>query len=132
MADVVSALAHLLSDQVLRERFIAEPRHVAMKLGLQGRDLEVVCKLDALDLERQATTLLKKRWHEVSKLIPRTIAGLEDGYSVFKYYAREHWPEGHRKHVEDAAGFLRFLRHNKIPFDRQDARSILHSAKSRR
>lgn len=122
MADVISVMGRLLADQAMREQFREAPREVAKRLGLQGNDLELVCGLDPAQLESQAETLLLKRWHEITKLLPSTLAALEDGLSLFRFYASQSWPEGARRHRDDAVGFMEFLRHNQFAVDKAEWR----------
>jgi len=113
--DIISVMGRLLSDQVLREDFCNAPRRVAQQLGLVGSELELVALLDPVGLKNQAEALLQKRWHEVAKLLPITITVLgDDAEEIFRYYAVHAWPTGHRRHVLDAAEFVRFLEHNQI------------------
>ena len=59
--------------------------------------------------------LINERWFEVRKLIPKTIGQLgAEGRELFQYYANHKWPSGHRRHPQDAMGFLRFLKTNRI------------------
>ena len=124
MGEAVEVLGRLLSDQDLRERFQAAPFKVATSLGLTGSNLELVCGIDPAELERQAETLLLKRWHEVRKLAPKSIEGLADGLSLFRFFARHYWPEGHRRHLQDCVSFLRFLGENQISVDKGEWRML--------
>ena len=114
-SDVISVIGRLLSDKQLREDFYKYPKKVAGRLGLVGADLELIARLDPEGMERQAATLLKKRWHEVTGLLPTTIAAVGDeAEELFRYYASQSWPKGHRRHFLDAATFIGFLEHNQV------------------
>ena len=113
--DFVTAFARLLSSQVLREQFRESPSSVSDQLGINQQDRSAFESLCADQVEQQAETLLNKRWHEVRRLAPKTTASLgEDGAEIFRYFASNDWPEGHRRHVVDAYRFLKFLRANGI------------------
>ena len=74
-----------------------------------------LARLDPVGLTHQAETLLQKRWHEVTKLLPSTIAELgSEAEELFRYLALKSWPEGHRRHALDAADFIGFLEHNQL------------------
>lgn len=100
------ALARLLADPQLRGAFRRDPEGTAGRLGAP--------ELSAVDpdaLERQAETLVEKRRHEASKLLPRTFETLgPSARRIFADHAARFWPGGSRRHVEDAAAFGRFLR----------------------
>jgi hypothetical protein len=102
-----------------------------MQLGLTGSALEYIAQLDKDNLRNQAETLLQKRWHEVSKLLPITVAELgHEAWEIFRYYGVHEWPSGHRRHAVDAATFIRFLEQNQIVVveasEKRHARRLAH------
>ncbi|MCB1216008.1 hypothetical protein KDL44_01345 [bacterium] len=104
-------LAILLSDARQRASFLGNRRAwLAQKLqdpGTAGHLLD----LDAVQLESQAATLVGKRWRAVSELIPESSLGNSSlTAALFREYADQYWPEGHRRHELDAVSFLRFCR----------------------
>lgn len=117
-AEFTTILGRLLTDPELRRRFRRDPASAARALDADPSSLAAIDP-DGLDL--QAETLLEKRLHEVSKLLPRTVAGLGiRGAPAFREYACAHWPEGHRRHAEDAAAFGSFLRERGFPLCRSE------------
>ena len=112
---LVVAIAKLLSSPELRVAFEQSPSHVAKELNVAKNDVDAFVALDSQQLNRQANTLLNKRWHEVQRLVPLTIESLGKGANeVFRYYATKDWPIGHRRHPVDAFRFLQFLIANQI------------------
>ena len=67
----------------------------------------LLCLPDAA-LEAQADTLVRKRWHEVSRCLPRTFQNA-DVSRHFRAYADTYWPEGPSRHRLDALAFARYL-----------------------
>ena len=113
--DFVTALARLLSDPSLRLQFCEEPEHVARQIGVAQEDWHSFVSISPEQLNRQAETLLNKRWHEVRRLVPKTIEMLgSEAVDLFRFYATKEWPQGHRRHSVDAHRFLRFLISNEI------------------
>jgi len=112
-AEFTTVLGRLLADPALRAELRGDPDALARRLDA---DPEALRALDAGELERQADTLVDKRFHEVEKLLPATIAGLGDAAArVFGEHAARSWPEGHRRHAEDAAAFGAFLEGRHLP-----------------
>ncbi|HLY11459.1 MAG TPA: hypothetical protein VKW04_19300 [Planctomycetota bacterium] len=117
-ADLTTALGALLSDRTLRETLRRDPREVARRLQIPEADLHA---LDSEALEIQAESLIDKRRHEVSKQLPRTMALLGDlAPGLFREHAGIFWPEGHRRHVLDAARFGAFLMERGSPLCRSE------------
>ncbi len=109
--DATTALAGLLRDPDLRRRFCANRQATLRSMGVR-EDLHSSFEfLDAQALEQQAKTLVAKRFRAVEQLLPRTMRALgADALPEFERFAREFWPEGHLRHVVDAASFFRHLR----------------------
>ena len=108
--DLTTALGRLLTNALLRSEFKRSPRDTAARLTLRDEDLESFLALDPADLEVQAKTLLHKRYGEVSRLIPLSLARLESAaWSLFEAYSLTGWPEGPQRHLQDAAGFAEYL-----------------------
>lgn len=119
--ELTAALALLLSDSVLRARFISNPHCVAQELELSPLDTAVLSALDPAGLEAQAQALLNKRRREASRLVPQTwrLLGTALAATAFAAYAaRGVWPEGHQRHTRDAVGFMRWLMQEKLPYSR--------------
>lgn len=107
----VALLARLLSDRQLRSRFRDNASDVARELADDQAGRAFLLSLDHRLLEAQAETLITKRLHEVSQLLPLTWKRLADSApSVFAAYADESvWPEGHNRHLFDAEAFACWL-----------------------
>lgn len=103
--ELAEALGRLLADPALREEFRRDPAGTAARLDA------TLSGIDPAALEKQAESLVAKRLHEVAKLMPRTFERLGPAASGhFRGFAGTRWPRGHRRHLEDAVAFGRFLR----------------------
>jgi len=108
--DFTTALARLLREPALRREFAHDASSVAGRLHVRAEDRAAVVALPLAALERQAETLLRKRFHEARKLAPHTFALLgERAWERFGSYALAHWPAGHHRHLLDALGFCEDL-----------------------
>jgi hypothetical protein len=126
--DFTTALARLLGNAALREKFATDPSAVAEQMGIRDEDRASLIALPSAELEFQAGTLLRKRFHEARKLAPKTFSQLgQESWNRFKNYADSHWPEGHQRHVLDA---LAFCEHLQTPSNSE--RNRLHFIASRR
>ena len=100
-------------------------------MGLTGNEIELLAQIDAGSLEHQADTLIQKRWHEVTKLLPNTIEKIDDVWTIFRYFATRSWPEGHLRHFVDAHNFVSFLEENQIvKVDAAEKRRVRSACKS--
>lgn len=115
--DFATAFARLLSDRRLRARFRTDAVELARELGLTGGERTAWLSLDADDLDVQADGLIQKRMREVSRRLSLTWGRLggRTAARLFRMYAADHWPTGHRRHDEDALGFGRYLVDNGVP-----------------
>lgn len=117
-ADAATVLGRLLADPALRASLRRDPASVARTLDA---DPGMLADLDLDGLEQQAQGLVDKRFHEVAKLLPLTIAGLgASAAAVFAEHAAAFWPEGHRRHAHDADAFGRFLEARRLPACRSE------------
>jgi len=111
--ELTTALARLLADAELRSAFIGDPVDVADRLPIRDADRDAFLSLNIEELQRQAMTLIDKRLHEVGRIIPRTMQRLGcQARSEFVRYANQNWSTGHKRHVDDATAFIRFLMTN--------------------
>ena len=117
--DLTAALARLLSDDSLRRDFARDPASVARALDVAEPHRAAFCSIRAEQLDTQAGVLLGKRFHEVAVLLPRTIQRIGNvARELFRTYAETFWPTGHRRHIEDAVAFGRFIaRRNRAFID---------------
>jgi len=121
-ADLTIALGRLLSDAALRETLRRDPEAASALLGINAETLR---ELDPDGLEQQARGLIDKRFHEVAKRLPRTFAGLDvRSPGVFREYASGVWPEGHDRHLQDAAAFGAFLERRGLPVCRSELNRV--------
>ncbi|MEZ5338300.1 MAG: hypothetical protein R3F46_08525 [bacterium] len=101
-------LAILLSSARQREGFLADRRAWLALMLPEPDSAGLLIRLDAAQLEAQAATLLGKRWRAVAELIPESRFGNSAlSAALFREYADQYWPEGHRRHELDALAFLR-------------------------
>lgn len=113
--DFTAALGRLLSDSGLRRKFSADPGDAIRRLGAGPEEASSMLALDPSELEAQARTLLRKRLGEVRRLLPRTFARVgSSAEALFREHAESFWPQGHRRHVEDALRFTRFLAEREV------------------
>ncbi|MGZ0172527.1 MAG: hypothetical protein ACKVHE_23555 [Planctomycetales bacterium] len=107
----VAVLARLLSDVELRRRFVEDPERVALEITDAPLLVTFLVGLNPAQLEAQAVTLVSKRQHEVSELLPKTWRRLgATAASLFRAYAAGSvWPGGHTRHLQDAEAFARWL-----------------------
>jgi hypothetical protein len=117
-ADLTTALGALLADRSLRETLRRDPSAAARTLKI---DPSALAEIDLGALDRQAESLIDKRYHEVQKRLPQTLNQLTlRGAELFKQYAPGLWPEGHRRHVRDATAFGKFLLDRGLPVCRSE------------
>jgi hypothetical protein len=117
--DLTLALGRLLADPSLRETLRRDAAEASRILDVDLRGIDV----DGLDL--QADALLEKRLHEVAKRLPRTLAQLKGAAGrVFREYAVRSWPQGHDRHLRDAAAFVGFLAERDLPLCRSEANRL--------
>lgn len=101
-------LAALYTKGSARRAFFASREPFARSFGLEDADRPFWEGLDADQVGRFARSLIAKRFGEVARLIPGTIAllGGQPARRAFGDYAEEVATEGHRRHLADALGFL--------------------------
>ena len=133
--NLVEAQVKLLSKQEHRFQFAREPDALADAFELEGVEREAFLQMDSVQIVLQAETLIGKRIHEVRKVIPQTFQNLgHTAADLFSHHANQTWPDGHRRHWEDALAFLDYLKANqptfvcKIEFNR--IRFLLSSRKA--
>lgn len=136
--DFTTALGRLLSDGRLRALYLRDRAAAVRTLDLQTEDIPAFRALDAEALEAQACSLLDKRFHELGKFLPLTLARLKnEARKVFYKYANEYWPSGHRRHLDEAIVFGEFLQKqrpqyldqaefNRLCFCRTGRQRVIH------
>lgn len=105
-----SALAKLLTDPELRQRFLSEPDAAGRELGLDEHEIEDAIGVAESGLGTFADSLVWKRLREVEKLLPITKRITGDEFRrLFFEFAPSFNPQTVKKHYEDAVGFSRFI-----------------------
>lgn len=113
--DFPTALARLLRDGALRDRFACDQEAVIRELGVLPEEAGSFRQFSSDDLEYQAAILIRKRFDACRYFLRGTLAKLgNDAFAIFSSYARLSWPESHRREFEDADAFILFLR-KKLP-----------------
>lgn len=116
--DVTTALSLLLSHRHLRELLRDDPPVLQRTLDLSAADLDFLRRLDGEDLQRQAESYLEKRFYEVVALIPSTLRRMgRRAKPLFREFAEQHWPHGHRRHLADAIAFVEAARARGVRVD---------------
>jgi hypothetical protein len=109
--DQVGLLAQLLGSSRLRRLLAVDPPMLSRVLSASAEESAWLAGLDLAQLESQADTLIAKRLSEVAALLPLTMAALgSQAAELFTQHAGESWPDGHRRHLRDAAWFAVYLR----------------------
>jgi len=104
-------LARLYTDSELRKRFFAPPSSAAEALGIAENEMLGLAPLSAEQVRVFATSLVRKRAREVSKLLPATVRALGGSFEpAFLSFAEIFKPGGIKKHCDDAVAFAEFLR----------------------
>jgi hypothetical protein len=127
--DLTTALGRLLCSRSLRREFARSPIEAAHKIGICETDHEAFLNLNSESIESQAQRLIQKRLFEVSRLLPATFRlGGTQSIIDFEDYAEAHWPQGHRRHLNDAAEFCRYLESNCRPLCRSEHNRVRFAA----
>jgi hypothetical protein len=130
--DLTTALGRLLCHRSLRRDFARSPIEAAHQIGICESDLEAFLNLNCESIESQAQTLIQKRLFEVSRLLPATFTlGGTQSIIDFEDYAEAHWPEGHRRHLNDAAEFCKYLDLNGRPLCRSEHNRVRFAAREK-
>lgn len=132
-SDFQDLLARLCSDIGFRAEFLADRSAVLSRFALSDSVQRALEQIDAIQLEEQAKTLIDKRWHEVRRLLPRTMAtATDDIREYFEFHANRFWPVGHHRHLVDAWRFAEFLSKNGLaqvnPADKRTLRRTLQNS----
>ena len=104
--DFTAAFARLLRDGGLRDCFRKDPGALADEWGLDDTARPAFVALAPDDLEAQAVVLLRKRFAQIERLLPRTCAVLGAGaWPAFHVYSRLQWPSEALMELRDALDF---------------------------
>ena len=115
LKETQTALARLLTETHLRERFFADPEAVGRTLDLSPEETRQMLSLSAWQVESMARSLQSKRLGEIRKLLPRSCSALQGRLAPLfrKYAAGSAAPQGVHKHRDDAIAFADYLLQNK-------------------
>lgn len=120
LAEFQRLLAALYTKGSVRRAFFADREAVARGFGLVEADRAHWEALEPGQVGNFARSLIAKRFAEAVKLLPLTIPLLGEPAcrAAFGAYAEDSPTEGHRRHLRDALGFLRWLeRDGRLPED---------------
>ena len=111
LAEQQRLLAQLWTDSTLRGQFLRDPAGVAAMFDLDTAEAEALSSLGAGPLGEFAETLFRKRRNEVEKLLPATcrVLGPARLRLLFHRHANCYFPEGVKRHRNDALAFAAFL-----------------------
>lgn len=109
LLEVQQALAAVLMQPAERKAFAQAPRDTLRKMGLKGRDLDLVAGLDADDLAYFATRRNIDRHHALRADAPLSVRLLEDTRGRVQAYFRAH-PFSLEDPVQETARFARWAR----------------------
>jgi uncharacterized protein with von Willebrand factor type A (vWA) domain len=108
--DFSTALARLLRDVELRERFAQAPAAIAEQLRVRAAERDAFASLSVEEIEVQARILLRKRFDAVRHLIPATMDRLgSSAWKSFLEHARSSWPKPPSMDVQDTRSFCAHL-----------------------
>ena len=114
LKETQAALARLLTETELRERFFAAPESGGAELGLDAGETRQMQALTAWKVGEMARSLQSKRRSEIAKMLPRTCELLENNFGpIFRRFAADFTPCGVNKHREDALRFAAFLQRSE-------------------
>src|SRR5687767_13881776 len=89
-AALQDALAALATDAGVRRRLTTTPDEALAGWGLDPRDQAALRALDRRALERYARGLLAKRWAEVARVAPRSVALLPPLGALYRSWLADH------------------------------------------
>lgn len=109
LLQVQQALAAVLMQPAERKAFAQDPRGTLGKLGLKGRDLDLVAGLDVEDLAYFATRRNVDRHHALRADAPLSVRLLEDTRGRVQAYFRA-YPFSLEDPVKETARFAKWAR----------------------
>jgi hypothetical protein len=108
LAALQTALAKILTDEKLRNEFLAERVTTVRRLNMSTADAEALLKVDTLALRNFTDCLRSKRILDVRKVLPLTCQVLGDEFDRLSRAAIKGPPRAGR-HRADAAALVRHL-----------------------
>ena len=108
-------LADVLANPTIRKELVGNPQNLFERYELSVGQKQSLLSIVPEEIQQQAITLIDKRWHEINKLIPKTISfNPTEIQELFRFFATKFWPTGYRRHQIDAMKFIAFLEDNSI------------------
>ncbi len=118
-------LARLLTDVELRQQFELNGPATLLSLGISNADADALLALAQSQLKLFADTLLQKRLHMITKMLPRSSQAMGTEFkALFKQYAQTPLPDLAQKHLQDALQFVSWLQLN-LPAEQASWRELL-------
>jgi hypothetical protein len=103
-------MARLYLDAHLRRAFLSDPAEVAGPFGLSDEEIAEIALVVPEEIGSFAGSLLKKRMHEVEKMLPLTRSALRESFgSLFIKYVEAAPGSSEMDRREDALEFCRYL-----------------------
>lgn len=100
------ALARVLADAHLRERFFKDPQGVGRQLGFGAEEVRRLAELSPKGLNLFASSLHRQWLFHLGKLMPLTAHALGERFSAeLSTYAETHLPGGVQRIMQDALAF---------------------------
>lgn len=104
--DFITALGRVLHDGTLRDAFAHDATAFVKTIDLRESDQASFLRLSPTDLEVQARVLLRKRFDQVRRLLPRTCQALgKSAWEHFVVSVRSSEAYGNDTKVQDAYRF---------------------------
>jgi hypothetical protein len=111
LGEIQRAMARLYVDGALRDRFFAEPSSVGAELGLDAAEAQGLACVSQRQVEQFADSLRNKRRAQVRQFVPMAARAIGQGFaSLFERYVAESAPRGSKADLDDAVGFVEWLR----------------------
>ena len=105
--DETNILSLLLKESSARRALVDSAEDFRETYSLDERLFDFVRQLDQGQLEEQAISLLKKRFGQIRHFLPSTLAAIgSQAWPIFESWGEQHWPTGHRRHLQDAVDFV--------------------------
>ena len=73
LADFLNALTHVIARASVRRRFFEDPASVLAAFALSAEERRALVAIDRAALDRYATSLVEKRWHELARSVPLSL-----------------------------------------------------------
>ena len=116
-AEAWQLLALLLSSAGERSSFFGDRALWLSQHDIPEAESAWFLELDQAQTEKQAAALIRKRYSELHRLIPQSLASAGRGQTVFEQYTRTFWPDVHSTLEEDALRFLNYCQQHRHPID---------------